>query len=81
MFWLAMVTLHLTPYYRGIRYHTDTLPGSRKILYTFGEGAPDWMYRVPPFRMLDVGDHSMERYVKHAKTWAEAAKAGAADVE
>ena len=32
-------------------------------------------------RMLDVGDHSMERYVKHAKTWAEAAKAGAADVE
>ena len=23
----------------------------------------------------------MERYVKHAKTWAEAAKAGAADVE
>jgi len=39
------------------------------------------MYRVPPFRMLDVGDHSMERYVKHAKTWAEAAKAGAADVE
>ena len=39
------------------------------------------MYRVPPFRMLDVGDHSMERYVKHAMTWAEAAKAGAADVE
>jgi hypothetical protein len=39
------------------------------------------MYRVPPFRMLDPGDHSMERYVKHAKTWAEAAKAGAADVE
>ena len=38
-------------------------------------------YRVPPFRMLDVGDHAMERYVKHAKTWAEAAKAGAADVE
>ena len=26
MFWLAMVTLHLTPYYRGIRYHTNTLP-------------------------------------------------------
>ena len=39
------------------------------------------MYRVPPFRMLDPGDHSMERYVKHAKTWAEAAKAGVADVE
>ena len=32
-------------------------------------------------RRIDVGDHSMERYVKHAKTWAEAAKAGAADVE
>ena len=32
VFWLAMVTLHLTPYYRGIRYHTDTLPGSRKLL-------------------------------------------------
>ena len=40
-----------------------------------------WRFRVPPFRMLDPGDHSMERYVKHAKTWAEAAKAGVADVE
>ena len=49
--------------------------------YTFGEGTPDWMYRVPPFRMLDPGDHMMDRYIKHAKTWAEAAKAGAADVE
>ena len=39
------------------------------------------MYRVPPFRMLDPGDHMMDRYVKHAKTWAEAAKAGVADVE
>ena len=48
---------------------------------TFGEGTPDWMYRVPPFRMLDPGDHMMDRYVKHAKTWAEAAKAGVADVE
>ena len=48
---------------------------------TFGEGTPDWMYRVPPFRMLDPGDHMMDRYIKHAKTWAEAAKAGAADVE
>ena len=49
--------------------------------YTFDEGTPDWMYRVPPFRMLDPGDHMMDRYVKHAKTWAEAAKAGVADVE
>ena len=32
-------------------------------------------------RRIDVGDHSMERYVKHAKTWVEAAKVGVADVE
>ena len=31
--------------------------------------------------MLDPGDHMMDRYVKHAKTWAEAAKAGVADCD
>ena len=62
-------------------YYNDAPNDLYPETYTFGEGTPDWMYRVPPFRMLDPGDHSMERYVKHAKTWAEAAKAGAADVE
>ncbi len=62
-------------------YYNDAPNDLYPETYTFGEGAPDWMYRVPPFRMLDVGDHSMERYVKHAKTWAEAAKAGVADCD
>ena len=62
-------------------YYNDAPNDLYPETYTFGEGTPDWMYRVPPFRMLDPGDHMMERYVKHAKTWAEAAKAGVADVE
>ena len=53
-------------------HHYNDAPGDLyPETYTFGEGTPDWMYRVPPFRMLDPGDHSMERYVKHAKTWAD----------
>ena len=62
-------------------YYNDAPNDLYPETYTFGEGTPDWMYRVPPFRMLDPGDHMMDRYIKHAKTWAEAAKAGAADVE
>ena len=62
-------------------YYNDAPNDLYPETYTFGEGTPDWMYRVPPFRMLDPGDHMMDRYVKHAKTWAEAAKAGVADVE
>ena len=62
-------------------YYNDAPNDLYPETYTSGEGTPDWMYRVPPFRMLDPGDHMMDRYIKHAKTWAKAAKAGAADVE
>lgn len=59
-------------------YYNDTPDDPYPQEFRWGDAVPKWMYRLPPFRLLDAADHL--KYMEPSIAWAEASELSSGDV-